>query len=221
MQVGGDFYDAFATGDGRVALVVGDVSGKGLPAAVVVGLLLGAARASNWLEGASEHEASCARLSELLRARTSLESFASLFSCCYDPKTRELVYVNAGHPPPILLRQSGSAGHSLERLEEGGPVLGVVAGAGYRQTTVPLCPGDLLVLFTDGIAEASKIIDDDSAGSEVSDDQFGEERLLETIRENRARTCAEIRDEILKRVHKFLDGSPAEDDLTLVVARVI
>ena len=220
MQVGGDFYDAFSTGDGRVALVVGDVSGKGLPAAVVVGLLLGAARASNWLEGASEHEASIARLSELLRARTSLETFTSLFSCCYEPKTRELRYVNAGHPPPILVRQSGGAGQSFERLEEGGPVLGVVAGAQYRQSTVSLCPGDLLVLFTDGVAEASKAIDD-SAAAENSNDQFGEERLLQTIRENRSRSCAEIRDEILRRVHGFLDGSPAEDDLTLVVARVI
>jgi sigma-B regulation protein RsbU (phosphoserine phosphatase) len=221
MQVGGDFYDAFSTGDGRVGLVVGDVSGKGLPAAVVVGLLLGAARASNWFEGQSEHEASCARLSELLRARTSLDSFVSLFSCCYEPKTRELRYVNAGHPPPILVRQSDGGGHSLERLEEGGPVLGVVDGAQYRQTTIALCPGDLLVLFTDGVAEASKITDGDSAEEEVSDNQFGEERLLETIRENRARSCTEIRDEILKRVHAFLGGSPAEDDLTLVVARVI
>ena len=221
LQVGGDFYDAFATGDGLVALVVGDVSGKGLPAAVVVSLLLGATRASNWLESASEHEASCARLSDLLRTRTSIDSFVSFFSCSYNPTTRELRYVNAGHPPPILLRGSDADGTCIERLEEGGPVLGVVDEAQYRQSTVSLCPGDLLVLFTDGIAEAAPVIDDGSAGEEISDDQFGEARLLEVIRENRTRSCAEIRGEILRRVHSFLGGSPAEDDLTLVVARII
>ncbi len=123
-QVGGDFYDVFTTGHGRIAIVLGDVSGKGLPASVVVGLLLGAVRASGWLGGATQHEASSARLSELLRTRTSLERFASLFWCYYEPETQLLRYVNAGHPPPMVVRRNGG-GEELEirRLEEGGPVL--------------------------------------------------------------------------------------------------
>jgi serine phosphatase RsbU (regulator of sigma subunit) len=99
-QVGGDFYDVFSAGDARIAIVLGDVSGKGLPAAVVAGVLLGAVRASSWTAGSGEHEASSRRLSELLRTRTSLERFASLFWCYYESESQLLRYVNAGHLPP-------------------------------------------------------------------------------------------------------------------------
>ena len=98
-QVGGDFYDVFSAGDARIAIVLGDVSGKGLPAAVVAGVLLGAVRASAWTAGSGEHEASSRRLSELLRTRTSLDRFASLFWCYYEPESQLLRYVNAGHLP--------------------------------------------------------------------------------------------------------------------------
>ncbi|HTS51039.1 MAG TPA: SpoIIE family protein phosphatase, partial [Bryobacteraceae bacterium] len=104
-QVGGDFYDAFSDDQGRIALVLGDVSGKGLPASVVVGLLLGAVRASSWMGGRAEHESASRRLNELLRTRTSLERFASLFWCYYEGTGQALDYVNAGHLPPMLVRR--------------------------------------------------------------------------------------------------------------------
>jgi len=210
-QVGGDFYDAFSAGDARVAIVVGDVSGKGLPASVVVGLLLGAVRASGWMGGAGEHEASSRRLSDLLRTRTSLERFASLFWCYYEPESQLLRYVNAGHPPPILVRRKGEGELEIQRLTEGGPVLGLLQGANYRQGQAVVGAGDLLVLFSDGVVEATN----------ASGEQFDEDRLLAVILENSAGSAAEIREETLKRVRAFLGQEPAQDDLTLVVARVL
>jgi Stage II sporulation protein E (SpoIIE) len=208
-QVGGDFYDVFSVDQGRVAIAIGDVSGDGLPASVVAGVLVGAVRASSWLAGSAEHEASSQQLNELLRTRTSLDRFASLFWSYYEPGRSVLRYVNAGHPPPILLRQNGAGGAPVERLGEGGPVLGVLADAEYRQGTAPICPGDLLVLYSDGVTEAPN----------ASEEEFGEVRLLATIQESAHKSPVEIRDEILRRVRLFIGAREIQDDLTLVAVR--
>ena len=210
LQVGGDFYDVFSSDHAGIAIVVGDVSGKGLPASVVVGLLLGAVRASGWTGGSGEHEASSRRLSDLLRTRTSLERFASMFWCYYEPESQLLRYVNAGHPPPILVQRNGEGELEIQRLTEGGPVLGLLPSADYRQGRAAVSAGDLLVLYSDGVVEATS----------ASGEQFDEGRLLAVIHENSAGSPAQIRDEILKRVHSFLDQEQAQDDLTLVVARI-
>ncbi|HSW50593.1 MAG TPA: PP2C family protein-serine/threonine phosphatase [Bryobacteraceae bacterium] len=209
-QVGGDFYDVFSAPDGRIAIVLGDVSGKGLPASVVAGLLVGAIRSSPWLRGSAEHEAASADLSELLRTRTSVERFASLFWCYYDPDAQVLRYVNAGHLPPLVASRSGNGEIEIRQLEDGGPVLGVLPGAAYRQGSVSVSSGDLLVLYSDGVVEATN----------SRDEQFGEARLQAVVRENAARPAGEIRDEILREVESFLGKQSAQDDLTLVVARL-
>jgi serine phosphatase RsbU (regulator of sigma subunit) len=210
-QVGGDFYDVFSGDQGKVAVVLGDVSGKGLPASVVVGLLLGAVRASNWMGGSAEHEASSERLSELIRTRTALERFASLFWCYYEPETQVLRYINAGHPPPLLVQRSAAGKVETLRLEEGGPVLGVVPGAAYRQGQVSAHPGDLLVVYSDGVVEATN----------ADGEQFEEERLRDVIQQNSTRSPVEIRDQVLEEVHRFLGEQRAQDDLTLVVGRIV
>ncbi len=209
-QVGGDFFDVFASNHQRIAIVLGDVSGKGLPASVLAGLLLGAVRSSDWFRGRAEHETASRSLSELLRMRTGPECFASLFWCYYDTETRLLHYVNAGHLPPLVVHDDPDEGLKLETLEEGGPVLGLIAGAEYEQGAVPMTPGDLLVLYSDGLIEATN-----AAGAE-----FGEERLRAAILENAHDSCVQIRDEILKRVQAFMGRTEAQDDLTLVVARI-
>ncbi len=209
-QVGGDFYDVFSNDEGRVALCLGDVSGKGLPASVVVGLLLGAVRASDWLRGSEEIGPASSRLNELLRARTSVERFASLFWCYYDPQKGLLRYINAGHLPPMVAKRNGAGGPVIERLEEGGPVLGVIPGAQYNQGVTSVAPGDLMVMYSDGVVEATN----------SADEQFGEERLLAVIRGNSEKSAVEIRDEILRHVNTFLEKEQAQDDLTLVVARI-
>jgi len=210
-QVGGDFYDVFSGEDGKVAIVLGDVSGKGLPASVVVGVLLGAVRASDWMSGTAEHEASSERLSELIRTRTALERFASLFWSYYEPETQTLWYINAGHPPPLLVQRDAAGEAGILLLEEGGPVLGVVPGAAYRQGHVSAHPGDLLVVYSDGVVEATN----------ADGEQFDEERLREVIRQNSGRSPVEIRDLVLEQVHQFLGDQRAQDDLTLVVGRIV
>ena len=209
-QVGGDFYDVYPGEDGRVGLALGDVSGKGLPASVVAGLLLGAVRFSPWLDGPAQHEAATQRLNELLRTRTAPERFASLFWCYYEPGAGLLRYINAGHVPPIVVRRNTNGAHEVQLLEDGGPLLGVLKNPEYHQSQVPLGPGDLLVMYSDGVVEAQ-----DASGAD-----FGMERLRAAILENVDRPCSEIRDEILRRVQAFMGRSEAQDDLTLAVVRV-
>ena len=209
-QVGGDFYDVFTASHGRIALVLGDVSGKGLPASVVAALLLGAVRASAWTEGADEHTASSHRLDELLRTRTSPERFATMFWCYYQPEEQVVRYVNAGQLPPLLVKRNHANEYEIERLTEGGPVLGLLPNAHFRQGHATAKPGDLLVLYSDGVVEAEN----------ASAEQFDEDRLTAAVLENAGRPAAEIRDEVLRRVRTFLDKQQPQDDLTLVVARI-
>jgi len=209
-QVGGDFYDVFCSDDDQVALVIGDVSGKGLPAALLMGLLHGAVRASTWFGTQAGHEAASSRINELLCARSSGERFASLFWCYYDPKSELLRYVNAGHLPPLLIQHDGARPDSALRLKEGGPVLGLVPSAEYRQGVVSFRPGDLLVLFSDGIVEAT-----DTSGQE-----YGERRLYSVVRKNWGKSPAAIRNALLDDIRSFVGNEPLRDDLTLVVARV-
>jgi sigma-B regulation protein RsbU (phosphoserine phosphatase) len=209
-QVGGDFYDAFSDDQGRTALVLGDVSGKGLPASVVLGLLLGAVRASDWMGGSAAHESASRRLSELLRTRTSLERFASLFWCYYERSSQMLRYVNAGHLPPMLVRRNEGGELEIQRLTEGGPVLGLLKDADYRQGHAAVRAGDLLLLYSDGVVEAES----------ASGEQFDEARLVAVLKNHWNGTAAEIRDEMLRRVQRFLDKGQAQDDLTLVVVRI-
>jgi serine phosphatase RsbU (regulator of sigma subunit) len=207
-HVGGDFYDSFRAPGDDFALVLGDVSGKGVPAALLAGLIHGAVRSSNWTASAEQHEQACRRLNELLLERASGERYATMFWGYYDPASRRLRYINAGHCPPLLLHQGGN-GVEVTRLEEGGTVVGLLPAARYRQASVPIEPGDTLVVYSDGIAEANN----------PREEEFGEERLLEVIRFNWSASVEEIRSKVLEAVREFAAGTPAADDLTLLIAR--
>jgi len=171
-QVGGDFYDVFKTEAGRISFALGDVSGKGIPAALLMGMLHGALRTMDGSDTAARHEESLRRLNTLLETQTSSERFASLFWGYYNPETKVLSYINAGHLPPALIRRSGTGELRIQRLAEGGPVLGIFPEATYRQGRIKVESGDLLVLYSDGIVEAAT-----AAGGE-----FAEERLWAAIR---------------------------------------
>jgi sigma-B regulation protein RsbU (phosphoserine phosphatase) len=201
-QVGGDFFDMFSAPRGRVALLLGDVSGKGLGAALVMSLLHGAIRCSDWTEPAA-HEAATEKLNAVLFDSTAKETFATLFWAYYDAPL--LHYVNAGHLPPMLLRASGA----VERLTEGGPVLGVIPDATFRQGVVQLEPGDLLVLYSDGVLEAA----------DSTEQEFGEARLESIVSGRADAACNELCDDIVRGVRAFSRGN-LDDDLTLLLVRV-
>lgn len=208
-QVGGDLYDVFETDDGEVALILGDVSGKGLPAALLMGVVQGAVRASVGTGAAANHEQAAERLNHLLCMKTARERFVSLFWCYYDRERCRLRYVNAGHLPPLLVRRDAS-GTKISRLDEGGPVLGLLPGVRYRQATIESRPGDLLVVFSDGILEAAN----------EKDEEFGEAGIAASIERNWGGNPTEICAAVLEDVRQFLGTCAPQDDQTLLVVRL-
>src|SRR5207302_3427201 len=211
-EVGGDFYDVFRLKDG-IALVTGDVSGKGVPAALLMGVIHGAVRSSLWSESPSSHESEAQQLNRLLCERSSGERYASMFWCYYDPVAHSLSYVNAGHCPPLLTRKSGGGRSELEttRLHVGGPVLGVLYDARYDQATVEISPGDILVMYSDGLVEATN-----SRGEE-----YGEGRLRELLATISEKSADGIRRAILASLAAFSGAAELRDDLTIVVVQFI
>jgi hypothetical protein len=208
-QVGGDLYDVFETDDAGVGLVLGDVSGKGLPAALLMGVVQGAVRASHITGEAINHEQAAERLNHLLCLKTARERFVSLFWCYYDRQAGLLRYVNAGHLPPLLLRQNG-AGQEVERLDSGGPVLGLLPGARYKQAQVAVQPGDLLIVFSDGILEAAN----------SRDEEFGEEGVLASAKKHWTLPPGELCAAMLEDVRTFLGKELPQDDQTLLLVKL-
>ena len=209
-QVSGDFYDVFPSGDGRIAIVIGDVSGKGVPAALVMGVIHGAVRSSAWSESTSAHERESGQLNLLLCEKSAASRYASLFWCYYEPSAHELSYVNAGHYPPLLVGERDQ-GVEVTRLDAGGPVLGLLPAARYEQARCRVRPGDVLVLYSDGLTEATN-----PAGEE-----YGERRLREFLATTGPGGTDQIRDAILKSASAFIGAGPPRDDLTLVVAKFV
>lgn len=201
-EVGGDLYDVFATADGRVAFSLGDVSGKGLPAALLMGMIQGAVRSSAWYRDAAAQEAFARQLNSLLCNRSAGAKFASLLWGTYDPGRARLSYVNAGHCPGFVVGRKG-----ITRLDSSGPVLGLLPDSRFEQATVDCEQGDLLVLYSDGIVEAAN-----SKGEE-----FGEERLCAALRRCQGESAEATRVGILRDYRAFLGKALPEDDLTLLV----
>ena len=207
-QVGGDFYDVFRAADGRIAIVMGDVSGKGVPAALVVGVIHGAVRSSAWAHSAADHERESSQLNLLLCEKSSGARFASMFWCYYEPGTRVLSYVNAGHCP-ALIAGTRDQGIEVSRLMATGPVLGILPAANHEQAHFDVRPGDVLVLYSDGLVEAAN----------PADEEYGEDRLREVLATAHTGSPDQLRDAILASVTAFLGTASMRDDLTLVVAK--
>ena len=205
-EVGGDLYDVFDTEDGETALVLADVSGKGVSAALLMGVVQGAVRAS-FTRGAPVN---CAdtfeRLNRLLCLKTARERFVTMFWCHLNTNTGMLRYVNAGQCPPLLIR----GGAPVMRLEQGGPVLGLLPRVHYDEAQVVVEPDDLLAIYSDGIVEAA----------DPQDEEFGEERLISVIERNRNRPAGEICRAILEEVKSFTGGGLLQDDQTIVITRL-
>jgi hypothetical protein len=210
-EVGGDYYDLFLTADGKIHLMLGDVSGKGLPAAMLMGLLQGAVRSAAEMSPLSEIAGRMAKLNELLRARTDGSRFVSFFWGCLDRSDGSLCYVNAGHLPPLLLHRSKGNGVSVERLEMGGPVLGLLPGSSYEEGRVSVQEGDILALYSDGLTEANNL----------EGEEFGEERLLSALQTLDHGSANEICSGVLVNLKSYTGTQPQRDDLTLLIIRLV
>jgi len=203
--IGGDFYDLFTAENGQTSIVLGDVAGKGISAAILMGVVHGAIRSMDWTRSASDHEKSTVRLNQFLCEKTARERFASLFWAYFTPETGSLHYINAGHLPPLLIRAN-----ETERLDGGGPVLGLLPFAQYRSGKTTVGAGDLLIIFSDGIAEAMN----------ASEEEFGDERIAEIVRRNSGQHPRFICDAIIKGIGSFLGTMKPHDDQTLLIVRL-
>ena len=197
----GDYLDLIRLGERRLGIAVGDVVGKGLPAALLMSNLQAAVRAL--APDVPSPERLATRVNRLVSANTAAQKFITLFYGVLDEY--RLTYTNAGHNAPMLVRANG-----VEcRLETGGVVLGVLPDWSYRHAQVDLAPGDRLLLFSDGITEA-----ENPAGA-----QFGDERLLDLLVRNRGLDATRLRRKIMSAVADFAGGA-MQDDATLVVIGV-
>jgi sigma-B regulation protein RsbU (phosphoserine phosphatase) len=201
-HVGGDFYDIFEAAPGKTAIVLGDVSGKGVSAALLVSVLQGAIRSST----SSRHESACDRINRMLCELTARARFATLFWGLFDSESGTLRYVNAGHAAPILIRHGQNR---IERLDQGGPVLGLLPSARYAAGSVKIEASDSLILYSDGVNEAAN----------ANEEEFGEDRVKEIISHSGDATPAELCDRIMSQVAAFASAGPAPDDRTLMVVR--
>ncbi len=234
--VSGDYYDFLPSGDDQIAIAVGDISGKGISAALLMATVHSAVRAYEYgrmserselvhagaaaiasasnVGGGREYGVrgvmqSPANVLELLNRHlfnsTQPEKYATMFLGVYDGNSRRLSYCNAGHLPPIIVRNDGS----VYRLTEGGTVIGLFDGMSYEEDTVQLHPGDIFVAFSDGVTEP-----------ENEFGEFGEERLIGLVRENRRQPLARISETVIQAVQDWIGAAEQPDDVTLVLARV-
>jgi len=201
--VGGDYYDFFPYPDGRVALALGDVSGKGMPASLLMMALQ--ARVQIASEDVTDLARFMTRINKATCTNCPSNRFITFFFSVLNPATGELRFANAGHNPPILVRSGGQA----EMLEGGGPVLGILSIAPYCEMRAQLEPGDMLVLYSDGVTEATN----------SAYDEFDEERFIEVLKANRTLPAEEIVQAVIAAVTDFAAGAPQADDITLLVAK--
>jgi serine phosphatase RsbU (regulator of sigma subunit) len=202
--VGGDYYDFLDAGEGRVGLVLADVSGKGLAAALLVASLHASLRSQSPRDG--DLVSQLRTVNRLLFEATETNRYATLFLGRFDDADRRLRYANCGHNPPLVLRHGGG----LERLAPTAMVVGLVAEWTSETAEIRLEPGDILAVYSDGITEAT-----DRRGEE-----FGEARLVRVIQANRDRDVRSLLDLVFEEVRVFSEGEQA-DDQTMVVARVL
>jgi len=203
-EVGGDYYDFIHVSDARLGLAIADVSGKGIPAA----LIMAGFRMSLLAEIRNEFaiRAIMRKVNSLVHESTDRGKFVTAFYGLLDTKNRVFTFSNAGHNPPILWRRDGT----LEYLEEGGVALGVLPDAHYEDRPMPLRSGDVLVMFTDGVTEAES----------ATREHFGSARVEEVIARLADRSAAMILEGIVSAVIEWCGERGQSDDLTLVVLKV-
>lgn len=204
-EVGGDFYDFIPVAANKWGLTIADVSGKGVPAALFMALSRTLVRAST--SGNPKVSEGIERANSLICADSKSGMFVTLFYAILDVKERTLRYVNAGHNPPLLLKAPSG---DILLLKAKGVALGVVEGIKLEEAEIQLEKDDIITLYTDGIIEAIN----------EREEQFGQQRLLRIIEENRALSARDIVRKVQEEVTAFSGGGPQFDDITLMIIKV-
>ncbi len=198
-EIGGDYYDFIRRPDGQLVIGAGDIAGKGAGAAILMASLHAAVRIESQ-NGASVGEV-MREINRYLHENSPADKFLTLFYAKLDPDSGRLEYANAGHPPPLVARRSGE----MVRLEAGGLPLGIFSDAAFEPRAVTLQPGDVLLLYTDGICEALR----------EDGEEFGESRLIECLTDGPE--CSAV--ELGERIESALDAFLPTDDRTLVIVK--
>jgi serine phosphatase RsbU (regulator of sigma subunit) len=202
-EIGGDYYDFIERKNGRLVIALGDVSGKGTAAALLMSSLHAAVHAQ-----ADSHDSLVTTISAVnryLADNIPANRFVTLFYAELDPESGALSFLNAGHNPPLIVHSAGT----VEQLASGGLPLGIKPDAEYREGRTQLQPGDVLVIYSDGVTETVS----------PTGEEFGPTRLYEVVSRNIEASAAGIRDRIESSLTKFSQGTSAADDITLVIVK--
>ena len=202
-EIGGDYYDFIPKPDGKMLVALGDVSGKGTAAALLMSSLHAAIHAQ--VAAKSSLDETIVSVNEYLAENTPANRFVTLFAAELDPLTGNLRYINAGHNPPLIARRDGS----VEQLGSGGLPLGIMGGAQYEAGEVQLNNGEVLVVYSDGVSEAVNL----------KDEEFGLDRLSDVVARNIAASASGLRDKVESALSTFTETAPANDDITLVIVK--
>lgn len=203
-HVAGDYFDAVRLDDDRMLYAIADVTGKGVPASLLMSNLQACLRVLAPLDISLEEATS--HMNRVICENTGFDKFITYVHGIFDARDGSFMYVNAGHNPPTLVRSDGT----IELLEVGGLLLGVMAGVPYEKGTVTLNEGDVLALFTDGVTEAMS----------PDNEEYGEERLEALLAENRTRPTAEIMRVLREDINEFTGHATVlSDDLTIIVLK--
>jgi sigma-B regulation protein RsbU (phosphoserine phosphatase) len=203
-EIGGDYYDFIQRKrDGSLVMAVGDVSGKGTGAALLMSSLHAAVRAQS--QARSSISEVMGEINQYIFENSPPNKFLTLLYGELNTETGQLTYSNAGHNTPMLLRRSGE----VVKLDRGGLPIGLMPGVAYQEDTVSFEPGDVLIIYSDGITES---IDE-------KDEEFGETRLLDVVKNNLTRSASGIRDRIDEALSRFVGTTAPIDDMTLMIIR--
>ena len=207
--VGGDYFDVFPLADGRLGLAIGDVSGKGISAALLMASLRASLRGVT-IDNPRDFAKLMDKVNRLVYEASADNRYATFFFGALDPETLMLECVNAGHNAPLVLRQRDGAAPEILRLEADGPVVGLLPFAPYGEQRLQLAPGDLLVSYTDGISEAMT----------HADEEWGEERMMAAAAAARHSPAKEVLHAIFADADSFTAGAPQHDDMTLLIVKL-
>jgi len=203
-EVSGDYYDAVSLDGDRLMLAVADVTGKGMPASLLMANMQACLRIVLPLDITVED--ATARINDVIHGNTGFDKFITFFWGICDRNAKIFTYVNAGHNPPVHIAPDGTLTH----LEEGGLLLGIMGGVAYERGQIELHSGDVVAMFTDGVTEAMN----------PEDEEYDDPRLEELLVKVRDKSAQGILDTVIEDVEAFTRGAPQSDDITMIVMKV-